>query len=305
MSINKAIGAWKDLIRGWNPGGAQTIVRMLPGALLILAASIQLGGTTLPFKTFDDLVAESDGIVAGRVAGIESHYSPDREIYTFVTFDQLDVLGGSYQGSALTLRLSGGQVGNDILRVVGSPRFELNERVVLFVHGNGRYMAPLVGWTQGVFRIVRDPATGREVVHDHEGNRLIRVQAGQVIKEEVVQPEADIAGRTQGLGRAGARSQGGAGSSENGAPAAPAAEQSALTGAPAMTSQAFLSAIRRSASLKAAQTQLNSVSLMDFSVPSNNADAAAGPRPAPSQVPASEAPVPPGRSPVPQAGNEF
>lgn len=286
MSINKATGAWK--------------------ALLFLAASIQLGATTLPFKSFDDLVGESDGIVAGRVAGIESHYSPNNDIYTFVTFDQIEVLGGSYQGSALTLRLKGGQVGNDMSRVVGSPRFEMNQRVVLFVHGNGRYMVPLVGWTQGVFRIVRDPATGREVVHDHEGNRIIRVQAGQVIKEETAQPEADIVGQTQGFGSAGTRNQGGSGSSENGpSAAAPAATQKALTDAPAMTSQTFLNAIRRSASLKAAQTRLNNVSLMDFSVPSDNADAAIGPGTSPSQVPASQAPVLPKRSPVPQAGNQL
>jgi hypothetical protein len=123
---------------------------------------------------------------SGRVSSVESKYDKNKEIYTFVTFDRLDVLAGSYAAPKLTLRFRGGQVDNDVLHVVGSPKFAVDQNVVVFVHGNGRYMVPVVGWTQGVFRIVKDAATGQRVVHDNEGNRVSGVQGSHLIKEEAI-----------------------------------------------------------------------------------------------------------------------
>ena len=124
---------------------------------VVYSFALQSSATTLVYKSFNDLMKEADGVVSGHVASVDSQYNANREIYTFVTLDQLEVLSGTYQDSTLTIRLKGGKVENDISHVIGSPEFAEGDRVVLFVNGNGRYMVPLVGWTQGVFRIRARP----------------------------------------------------------------------------------------------------------------------------------------------------
>ena len=249
------------------------MLKAIFGGLLLLSYAVHASATTLLYKSFNDLIKESDGIVAGTVASIESQYDRNKEIYTFVTLDQLDVLSGSYQGTSLTLRLKGGQVGHDISHIDGSPEFKQNDRVVLFVQGNGRDLVPLVGWTQGAFRIVEDPITHQQVVHDHEGNRVLGVQAGQVLKEQVMNPEAQVVGEHAAVATAAER-DGGAGSNENQARNSQPRNEHLSSAKPTMSSQAFIAAIRRLSVSKQSRAQLISVSPMDFSNESNKHDAA-------------------------------
>lgn len=278
-------------------------------SLAALSLSVSTTATTLPYKSFDDLMKEADGVVTGRIVAVESQYNQNKEIYTFVTLDQIEILSGSYQGSTLTLRLKGGQVENDISRVIGSPQFQVNDQVLLFVHGNGRYMVPFVGWTQGVFRVVQDPRSGQQVIHDLEGNRVVGVQKGQILRDQVIQPEASIVGQQQGLGTASNQSQADAGSPDSQQPTSAsrtAAQANALRSMPTMTSRAFFDMVRGAASQKVSKNLLNSVNLMDFSVASGNADASVGPK-----VNASEtiqhqgAPVQPKRKQAPSVKDQY
>jgi hypothetical protein len=294
----------------------QTFRRLLSLALQVFPRVLMLSGlfmtvqafaTTLVYKNFDDLVKEADGIVMGRVAGIESKYNPEREIYTFVTFDQLEVLGGSYAGQTLTLRFKGGQVDNNISQIVGSPEFRLNEQVVLFVEGNGQHMVPLVGWTQGMFRVSKDAATGRQVILDHEGNRVLGVQASEIIKEQSVQPAAHIVGQRGSLVNAASENKGAAGSTDNNSPAPPSTTSRvvSLTQLPTITSESFVGMLRKSASAKAFQRGLKSVTVGDFTLPANsNADSSVGGAKPAVVVPESRTPAPPQRKPLPQSQDQ-
>lgn len=269
--------------------------KMLGAGILLLGMSLQLGATTLAYKGFNDLVKESDGIVSGRVAKIESQYNKEKDIYTFVTLDQLNVLGGSYNGATLTLRFHGGKVENDILQVEGSPEFEVNQNVVLFVQGNGRAMAPVVGWTQGVFRLVKDSKTGQQVVNDHEGNLVTAVQGGMVIKEMVNQPEAQIVGGPA-IARAATDNKTNAGSADYGssrsldsADVAGSVGSSLIGGTvKAMTSMAFLNVVKSAASSKAAAQPLVSVTTVEASASSE--DGSIGPKTA-APAPVQQAPA--------------
>jgi hypothetical protein len=121
---------------------------------LILSYVANVHATTLLYKNLDDLSAEAENIVVGTVAKTESTYGTDKSIYTFVTITDMESIKGQTKESELVLRFKGGQVGEEIHEIVGSPHFETNEQVVLFVRGNGRNLVPLVGWTQGAFRVV-------------------------------------------------------------------------------------------------------------------------------------------------------
>lgn len=241
------------------------------GVLSLLTLPLQLFATILPFKSFDDLVKESDGIVAARVANLESQYSPNKEIYTFITFDQVEALSGNFHGQSLSLRFKGGRVGNDILDVEGSPNLQVNDRVVLFIQGNGKYMVPVVGWTQGVFRIMQDSKTGQQVIRDHEGNSVQGIRAGLVLKEQKFQPESQIVGPLQIVRSEVARNSGNAGVADNGSTSAAVAAPQGPEKA-AMTAQAFLDIVRRAGSKKARVAELRSVAVGDFSMPDDSKD---------------------------------
>jgi hypothetical protein len=243
-------------------------------ALALASLSLPSSATTLVYKSFDDLMKEADAVVAGHVVSVDSQYNANREIYTFVTLDQVEVLSGNYTDSTLTIRLKGGKVQNDISHVIGSPEFTEGERVILFVNGNGRYMVPLVGWTQGVFRIQQDPATSLDVVKDADGNRVVGVQNGHVLRDLVVPSEATILRQLSGVVAAQSRSEGAAGSSDSKSsePVTTQVQRTVVKVAPTLTAEAFRGLIRQSVALQQSKTALASVRLMDFSVPNANVD---------------------------------
>ena len=141
------------------------------------------GATTLIYKNFDDLVTEAEAIVVGTVRQAESHYGPHKDIYTFVTLTDLQVIHGEYKQNALVLRLAGGEI--DGVRVVfdGSPKFMSSEKFLIFLQGNGKHLVPIVGWTQGIFRITRDPDSQKDIITDYAGNRIFGVDKNELVKE--------------------------------------------------------------------------------------------------------------------------
>lgn len=310
MSIKKISHVWTGRPDSNNQPTLRGSRRVLAGGLMLLGllTSIQAFATTIVYKNFDDLVKEADGIVSGRVASIQSQYNADHEIYTFVTFDQLDVLGGSFQGPSLTLRFKGGQVDNNISQIVGSPEFSLNEQVVLFVQGNGQSMVPVVGWTQGVFRVAQD-SSGQQVIHDHEGNRVLGIRASQVMTDMNAQPVAHIVGQQhRNFVSTMSENKGSEGTADNNAQALPSttARAAALKAMPTMTSQSFVSTVKNSAAAKTFQRPMTSVGVGDFSLPANSHTDAAMGAPTPAvQVPNSQSPAEPTRKAMPQVQDQF
>lgn len=158
----------------------KTLVSAVMAAALLAAGGAH--ATVLPYKSFDRLVAEAEGIVTARVQSVRTSTDTRGVIHTFVTLDQIDAVAGRTAETTLTLRLRGGRVGNDVQNIEGSPQFRSGERVLLFVQGNGRDLVPFVGWNQGVFRMVDNPASGRTELHDSEGNAVTGVERGQLLK---------------------------------------------------------------------------------------------------------------------------
>ena len=151
-------------------------------AVVMLAAPAS--ATSVVALKLDEIARHADGAVGGTVRNTVARKAPDGSIYTFVTLEELDVVLGRYAERTLTIRLKGGTVGDETLLIEGAPRFREGERVVVFLAGNGQAMMPIVGWEQGLFRVVRDPWSGREVVSDAVGNRIFGIRNGQVLKED-------------------------------------------------------------------------------------------------------------------------
>lgn len=163
-------------------------------ALVILLGTLPAHATVLVYKDLDDLVREADGVVIGTVRRVESADLGTGNVYTFVTLGELELLHGRHDREELTLRLEGGRVGRYGVRVEGSPSFAPGQRMLLFLSGNGRDPVPLVGWGQGLFRIVSEPGVPEPVVTDELGNRVLGVEGRRLLTERAIRRDVPVVG---------------------------------------------------------------------------------------------------------------
>ncbi|MBI3885013.1 MAG: hypothetical protein HY302_04710 [Opitutae bacterium] len=159
------------------------------GALLLSGAA-SLFATTVIAPEFDDLVGKADYVVRATVKSVTSEWrvsGGQRHIFTKVELTVNEVITGT-PPNPLVLDLLGGVVGDEELRVEGTPKFKVGEEDVLFVQANGRQFYPLVGIMHGKYPVERDAKTGREYIARSNGAPLYN-------EKEVVEPmEAAVAG---------------------------------------------------------------------------------------------------------------
>lgn len=150
--------------------------------------------TVLEKKSFEDLVIEADMVAICRVLKVESHPTTDgRHAYTYVEVGGLELLKGTYPQSAITLRMDGGALDDGTVLVVpGIPSFQPGEKVVLFVKGNGLSICPLVGWEQGLLRVVEEKRSGQETLRTSRGLRIHTIKNGEfVVSSKAGRDEAE------------------------------------------------------------------------------------------------------------------
>lgn len=271
-------------------------------AAALLLSTTMGHATVLPYKSLKDLVHEADGVVIGTVRSVTPTGGSGQAIHTFVTLDQIEVMSGKLDAQTLTLRLKGGAVGQEVLHVEGSPTFVPNERLLLFVQGNGRDLVPFVGWSQGVFRLTADGVgSGQGVVKDADGNDVVGLDGDQVLLQPGAHSGAVIAGGPAISQARSAPPQASAGTTDDGS----ASTQISVRrkAAAPMAAEAFLAQVRQRASTEPGRA-LRSVSLAETMTPDTaRPDAvAAASRPArqPVAMPSAGAVL----APLPQAATE-
>ncbi len=113
-------------------------------------------------------VAKSDLVFVGSVvdvayAAANAAGAKQGIPHTFVTYDIERVLQGSAEGKQVTLRFIGGRGEESaFLAVSGQPMFDLKDRDVLMVSGNGLSGCPLVDCSDGRYRLIGDMAFSEE-----------------------------------------------------------------------------------------------------------------------------------------------
>ena len=134
-------------------------ILFLGGLVLIaLAAS----ATTLSRLKLEDLAQESTAVARLRCLGTTSRWERG-EIWTETRFEVLQREKGALPG-IVTVRLLGGSVGHLHSRVEEVPAFHTGEEVYLFPWGHEGEPYQVLGWSQGTFRIARNPQSGLEIV---------------------------------------------------------------------------------------------------------------------------------------------
>lgn len=123
---------------------------------LFLLVSLAASATTLQKFTFEELVNQSELIIEGQV---ESAYPFDagKLLHTRVLIKVRDVLKGDYPGEFIELEFLGGHEDGRVLVVSGQDIPEEGERAFYFIEDTSvQAVNPLLGWSQGHFRIRSD-----------------------------------------------------------------------------------------------------------------------------------------------------
>jgi hypothetical protein len=147
-------------------------------AILFFTCLLPLNASATVVKPLDltQLTNQADLIFRGKVLAIESRWDEQRsKIWTFVTFSVDEVIKGSYEEKEITLKLPGGAIeAEDIrLRVDGVPEFIVGEEVLLFCSNDPKRINPIIGWHQGRFKIRFDEVHKQKVIEGERAPRLM------------------------------------------------------------------------------------------------------------------------------------
>lgn len=131
---------------------------------LFVSLSVALHATVILPIEFRELVATAPVILHGQVVELRAGWADGRRsVETFVTVEVADYLKGDL-GATVTLRVPGGRLGRYRTIFVGAPEFKQGDEVVLFLKHSGPSHPYIIGLSQGAFRVVPDPRTGRRMV---------------------------------------------------------------------------------------------------------------------------------------------
>ncbi len=130
-------------------------MRILLVCCLLTASAVHARATVLVATDLTGLSHDAMAIVRGRVASVDARWTADhRTIETIVTLEAESYLKGGL-GDTVQFRVPGGVIGRYRSIVVGAPAFTVDQHVVVFLGARGPSVPFVVGFSQGVFRMVR------------------------------------------------------------------------------------------------------------------------------------------------------
>lgn len=134
------------------------------GFTILLLMPTRAGATVHVAAEWSEVVVAAQVIAHGRIVDVRPRATADRRrVETLVTLQVATYLKGDW-GPTVTFVVPGGQVGRYRTIVLDAPRFVAGEEVVLFLGAHGPSIAYVLGLNQGVFRVMRDPASGDRLV---------------------------------------------------------------------------------------------------------------------------------------------
>jgi hypothetical protein len=134
-------------------------ILFLAGLVLLAVAA---NATTLSRLRFEELVNQATAVARLRCIGVESKWQAG-EIWTETRFETVEVNKGTLP-TVVSVQMLGGIVGNLHSRVAGVPAFRPGEEAYVFLWQRDGEPFRVLGWSQGTFRISREPRTGIERV---------------------------------------------------------------------------------------------------------------------------------------------
>ena len=142
----------------WPP--SRRLGALVLGLCLLFGSPRVAWGTTILKTDLREMIAKTELVFEGRVISLEARAdSGGRLIHTYVVFEVVELIKGSWLESTIELRFLGGTVGDRTLSVAGMRLPEQGEHGIYFVESPGRIQVnPFFGWAQGHFLVLRDDA---------------------------------------------------------------------------------------------------------------------------------------------------
>lgn len=166
----------------------------------VMLATVPARATVIMSADLGELAREAIAIARGRVVAVAPHWSPDHRTIESIVSLQVDAYLKGSLGGVVQFRVPGGTVGRFRSILVGAPRFDVGQQVIVFLGARGPSIPYVIGLSQGVFRIVpsadgRDPlVTPPLLMPVTVSTRVVRGDSGRVPL-----PLADFERRVRGL----------------------------------------------------------------------------------------------------------
>ncbi len=140
----------------------RTVTPLLAAAFLLLPPVAR--ATVLVATDLTGLTRNAQVIVHGRVVQVTPQWTEGRRrVVSVVSIDALEYLKGDF-GPRFEIQVPGGTMGRYRSVMAGAPSFKEGQEVILFLAAQPPSLPYIVGFSQGVYRVMADPATGRAVV---------------------------------------------------------------------------------------------------------------------------------------------
>lgn len=157
-------------------------------AVCVQACLIPASATVLLPADLAELAHQADVIVRGRVTDVQARRISGGRIDSLVTFEPAGYLKGNF-GESVMFQVPGGLVGRYRSVVIGAPVLTPGDELVVFLGGQPPALPHLLGMSQGVFRVVRDRGSGRDMVSPpalvNQGPGRLRIVRGDPSRRPV------------------------------------------------------------------------------------------------------------------------
>ena len=141
------------------------LARVLTAAFILLTSSF-LSATSIQKFTFEEMVELSALIVEAEVIEVTT-FTEKTLVHTSVLMALHDVLKGDDPGDYLELDFLGGETADLAVRVSGQDIPLAGEKGFYFIEDlSGNSVNPLIGWSQGHFRIITDAKGTQSLLTD-------------------------------------------------------------------------------------------------------------------------------------------
>jgi hypothetical protein len=143
------------------------------GLLLALVAAIPVGASTFLKMDQKALIRDSAAVIQGQVIRVNSFWDPSGRIVMTEALVRVEekILGDT--PSVVVVRTFGGTVGNFTVEAHGFPKFQTNEKVLLYLEPEEDGASRVAGYQQGQFRVTRDKAGVEIAVPAVEGANIV------------------------------------------------------------------------------------------------------------------------------------
>lgn len=142
----------------------------MKGVFLAIVATLAIGFAAAPARAtvvipvdLAELATSATAIARGHIVRIDARQTGSLRVERVITFEPVEYLKGNL-GAAVQFRLPGGTFGRYRTISVGAPEFREGDEVVLFLGARDGGLPVILGFHQGVYRVVSDVATGERMV---------------------------------------------------------------------------------------------------------------------------------------------